>query len=217
MLDTVAPVAVRQSRDAAPASWRHWLRLLGDSGFGSCVTVEAAGRCHACSKRRSEGSIKPGRVRPCSSSWESWNSATRQSLRSSPAAASSRWPSAMESAARHCTAGCRSTPAAASAAWPTPHRDRHAAHTARRRLPEARIVELRLAHPRWGPRTIAHYLAREEPRALSLALLDLPLPGTPSPDRSPEAPPKARGLPPLGALQGHGALADGRDGRRAPQ
>jgi transposase InsO family protein len=27
---------------------------------------------------------------------------------------------------------------------------------------EARIVELRLAHPRWGPRTIAHYLAREE-------------------------------------------------------
>jgi transposase InsO family protein len=27
---------------------------------------------------------------------------------------------------------------------------------------EARIVELRLAHPGWGPRTIAHYLAREE-------------------------------------------------------
>ncbi len=27
---------------------------------------------------------------------------------------------------------------------------------------EARIVEMRLAHPRWGPRTIAHYLAREE-------------------------------------------------------
>ncbi len=27
---------------------------------------------------------------------------------------------------------------------------------------EARIVSLRLAHPRWGPRTIAHYLAKEE-------------------------------------------------------
>jgi transposase InsO family protein len=27
---------------------------------------------------------------------------------------------------------------------------------------EARIVELRLAHPTWGPRTIAHYLGREE-------------------------------------------------------
>ena len=27
---------------------------------------------------------------------------------------------------------------------------------------EARIVELRLAHPGWGPRTLAHYLAREE-------------------------------------------------------
>jgi transposase InsO family protein len=27
---------------------------------------------------------------------------------------------------------------------------------------EARIVELRLLHPAWGPRTIAHYLAREE-------------------------------------------------------
>lgn len=27
---------------------------------------------------------------------------------------------------------------------------------------EARIVEMRLAHPTWGPRTIAHYLGREE-------------------------------------------------------
>ena len=79
---------------------------------------------------------------------------------------------------------------------------------------EARIVEMRLAHPRWGPRTIAHYLAREGARAPTLALLDLPLPGAPSPDRSPEAPSQARGLPSLGAFQGHGALADGRHGRR---
>ena len=46
-------------------------------------------------------------------------------------------------------------------------------------------------------------------------LLGLPLPRAPPPDRAAEAPEEARGLPPLGAPAGHGALADGRHGRRA--
>ena len=48
---------------------------------------------------------------------------------------------------------------------------------------EARIVELRRAHPGWGPRTIGHQLARDGGGAGAGAVVDLPVPGPPRPDR----------------------------------
>ena len=79
---------------------------------------------------------------------------------------------------------------------------------------EARIVEMRLLHPTWGPRTIAHYRPAKQVA---------PVPGRSSIHRcllrhrliDPQKRKReARGLPPLGARARDGALADGRHGRR---
>lgn len=91
-------------------------------------------------------------------------------------------------------------------------------------LPAPHAAGGRGAHRRAAPRPLPLGAADDPPpprprgaRALSLALVDLPLPRAPPPRRPPAASSQARGLPSLGAREGDGALADGRDERRQAQ
>jgi transposase len=68
---------------------------------------------------------------------------------------------------------------------------------------EARILELRRAHPGWGPRTIAHRLARDGLDPVPRALVDPPLPGPPRPHHAPQPPAPPPRLQALGAGPPH--------------
>ena len=81
---------------------------------------------------------------------------------------------------------------------------------------EARIVELRRAHPGWGPRTIGHRLGKEgvEPVPGRTSIYRcLVRPGLVVPE-GPQA--QAQRLQAVGAVAGDGVLADGDRRRRPP-
>ena len=65
---------------------------------------------------------------------------------------------------------------------------------------ETRVCELRREHPRWGPRRIAHELARTAPehRDGGVAQHGVSHPGPARSDRTPLATPQAQRLPALG-------------------
>jgi len=72
---------------------------------------------------------------------------------------------------------------------------------------EARICELRRAHPRWGPRRLGHELARAGAGAGAVAVVDLPDPGPAQSDLPEAAQAGTLGLRALGAFGVHGAVA----------
>jgi transposase-like protein len=74
---------------------------------------------------------------------------------------------------------------------------------------QARIVELRRAHPGWVPCTILTRLAREGVSPLHVAFGGVSGAVASRADRTDEASPPARGLQALGAGPADGALADG--------
>ena len=80
---------------------------------------------------------------------------------------------------------------------------------------EAKVVELRLAHP-GGPADDPRTPPWRGCRAPAVALGDLSGAHPPQADRAGEAKAPALGLQALGALEVHGALADGRHGALLP-
>ena len=77
---------------------------------------------------------------------------------------------------------------------------------------EAKVLELRRAHPGWGPRTILGRLRDAGRRAVAVALCDLSRARAAPAIEPEEAQATALGLQALGADPVHGALADGRHG-----
>ena len=80
-------------------------------------------------------------------------------------------------------------------------------------LIEAKVVELRRAHPRWGPTIDPHPARQRRVHSGPWTLVDLSHPGPSPPLRTDATQALALGLQALGALSLHGAVADGR--RRA--
>ena len=77
---------------------------------------------------------------------------------------------------------------------------------------EASIIALRRSHPGWGPRTILSKLRRESEDPPSRSSIYRCLVRNHLIDHKPRQAP-IPGLPPLGAVAAHGALADGHDGQ----
>ena len=177
-------------------------------------TSEPEAGANPTSNRRPAGSASRGGQASCSSSWESWSSATGQSLRSWKASPSPRWRAGTGSRARRSTAGCAGTRRAASPRWPTAPTAPRPARIAW--LPRSRRGSWRCAPSiRAGDRGPCSTTSRARSSPRSPAAPRSTAASPPRPDRAAEAPEEARGLPPLGAPAGHGALADGRHGRRA--